>query len=292
MKLLRIAGILIFILSTISFTTYRFYVKNQLDIIGPEITLPGQSITISVKDSPEKLLEGVAAFDELDQDVTESIIIENISDFNTSGTRMITYAAFDGKYNVTTQERELVYSDYEPIRFKLSKPLSFEVGENNEILNSLSAFDSLDGDLTDKISFNIPEYSFGEIQGSYNVKFQVTNSAGETALLPAEVEFHNPDYGSQDKVPELLLSEYLIYRKTEDDINPISYLSKLMIGNQEYSFANNLGNNIAANQIDINKITYKSNIDMKNPGVYAIDYSFTSEDGYTGTTRLLVVVEE
>ena len=113
MKLLRITGILIFLLSTISFTTYRFYVKNQIDTIGPEISLPGESITISVKDSTEKLLEGVTAFDQMDKDVTKSIIIENISDFNISGTRMITYAAFDGKYNVTTQERELVYSDYE-----------------------------------------------------------------------------------------------------------------------------------------------------------------------------------
>ncbi|MDF2841895.1 MAG: hypothetical protein K0R00_321 [Herbinix sp.] len=292
MKLLRIAGILIFLLSTISFTTYRFYVKNQIDTIGPEISLPGESITISVKDSTEKLLEGVAAFDQMDKDVTKSIIIENISDFNISGTRMITYAAFDGKYNVTTQERELVYSDYEPIRFKLSKPLSFEVGENNEILNSLSASDSLDGDITDKISFNIPEYSFGEIQGSYMVKFQVTNSAGETALLPAEVEFHNPDYGNQEKIPELILTEYLIYQKTGDNVNPRSYLNKIIIGNQEYSLTYNLGNSITSNQIDINKVTYESNLDMKNPGVYAINYSYTSEDGYTGTTRLLVVVEE
>ena len=117
------------------------------------------------------------------------------------------------------------------------------------------------------------------------VKFQVTNSAGETALLPAQVEFQNPDYGNQDKVPELILREYLIYQKTGDNVNPRSYLNKIIIGTQEYSFTYNLGNSITSNQIDINKVTYESNIDMKNPGVYAIDYSYTSEDGYTGTTR-------
>ena len=124
------------------------------------------------------------------------------------------------------------------------------------------------------------------------VKFQVTNSAGETALLPAEVEFHNPDYGNQDKVPELILREYLIYQKTGDNVNPRSYLNKIIVGTQEYSFTYNSGNSITSNQIDINKVTYESNLDMKNPGVYAINYSYISEDGYTGTTRLLVVVEE
>lgn len=292
MKLLRIAGLIVFLLSSLSYGSYKFYENNYVDYMGPEITCQSDSITVSVKATEEELLQGVKAYDQEDGDVTKSIMIEKISKLTDSDTRTITYAAFDSSNNVTKFERELIYADYTPPRFSLSKPLNFIIGEQDDIIQYMQVTDSIDGDLSDKIRYEEPDYFFGQSEGSYEIKFQVTNSAGVSVVLPAEVEFHYPSYESSNKIPEIILSEYLIYLKAGDSYDAKSYLQKVKIGNKEYSITDNQLGVSNSNTISKNRISVQSKVNTREPGVYEVDFSMTTDDGYTGTTKLLVVVEE
>lgn len=289
MKLLRISGLILFLLCTIGFLGFKGIELNSQDILGPEITFEKDSIAVSVKDSNEKLLQDVTAFDEKDGDVTNSLLIENISRFTNTDKRTITYAAFDTSNNISKIERELVLLDYVPPRFSLSKPLRFYVGEEDNIISNMAALDCIDGDITDKIKYNEKTLGLGESEGTYKVEFQVTNSAGDTAYLPTTVEFYYPGYQNIDFIPVIELSEYLIYIKAGESVNFKSYIKDIIVRN----VSSNEEEQMEVSNISKEEVEVTSNLNQNIPGVYDIKYSVTSKDGYdVGTTKLLVVVEE
>lgn len=291
MKILRIVSLILFLLTVIAFGSYRRIESKSKDTLGPEITYESDGIEVSVNAPVEELLKGVTAIDDRDGNVSDSILIEKISRFTDTGNRTITYAAFDLNNNITKVERELGYNDYTSPRFVLSQPLRFPVGDTDNIVKYMTVQDSLDGDLTDKIKYEGIKYGFGQSEGTYDIEFQVTNSAGDTSYLLTKVEFYYPGYQNQEYLPKIHLSDYIVYIKAGDSMDPKAYLTEVTIGQKRYSFQEGF-NPGAVSTISKNEIKVNSNVNVRISGVYDIEYSFTTEDGYTGVTRLLVVVEE
>jgi hypothetical protein len=295
MKLLRISGLLLFLLSAISFAGYYGYETSRNDNVGPVIEFTGDEIVVGVEATNEELLNNVTAYDEKDGNVTDTVLVEAVSDFIGPGQRMITYAAFDSNGNVTKKERKLVYTDYKPPRFSLEKPLRFAVGDAANILRYLKVWDCIDGDLTENIKYEEPNAYFGTAEDTYQMKFQVTNSAGDTAVLPAEIEFYTPVYNSEKLIPEILLDEYLIYLKAGDTFKPEAHLKGVRINQEEYRIAEDGGaQGEPSSNATISKksISISTNVNTRKPGIYQAEYSMTAQNGYRGATKLLIVVEE
>lgn len=295
MKLLRIAGLFLFLLSAISFTGYYGYEASREDTVGPVINFAGDELITDVEVTNEELLNGVAAYDEKDGDVTDTVLIETISDFIDPGQRIITYAAFDTSNNVTKKERKLIYTNYIPPRFSLTKPLRFAVGDAVNLLKYMKVWDCIDGELSENIKYEEPDDFFGATEDTYQMKFQVTNSAGDIAVLPVDVEFYIPAYNSEKLIPEILLEEYLIYLKVGDIFKPDAYLKGVRINQEEYSIVEDSRmqmNRLSGTVISRNSILISTNVNTQEPGIYKAEYSLTAQNGYRGTTRLLVVVEE
>jgi hypothetical protein len=291
MKLLRISGLIIFLLSAVAFTFFQIYKASSSDTSGPVFACKEEYINTSVNTTKEELLKGVTAFDKRDKDVTDTVMIEKLSSFINTGKRKISYTAYDSSNNVTKWERELEYTDYTPPRFSLTKPLIFAVGDQENIIRYMSVFDCIDGNLSDKIRYEEPEDDFGETEGAYQLKFIVTNSAGDTAYLPATVEFHYEDYDNKEKIPQIILSNYLIYLQTETSFDSKSFLSGVKIDNKQYSILQNQQGSPSGLTISQDKIGVRSEVNMHEPGTYEVVYSMKTEEGYIGTTKLLVVVE-
>lgn len=290
MRLFRISGLIIFLLSAISFTGYRLYETYSIDVEQPMILVSDEVARISVHDPVDILLEGVTAVDDQDGDVTSSIIIEEISKFHKEGTRTITYAAFDRSGNIARAQRTLAYTDYSSPRFILLEPFYSKVGEYDLILDNLSAIDLIDGDLSSKIKYEAEREDFGESEGVFEVEFQVTNSAGDTSYFTTEVEFRYPSNQTNKKDPIIYLSEYVTYTKVGQKINAHSYIARIKIGDDEYNFVDGVSSSpwkITANQVRV-----MSHVNYQEPGEYTIDYAYTTEDGHRGTTTLHVIVEE
>jgi hypothetical protein len=291
MKLLRIAGLIVFLLSAAVFTGYEGYKSRYKDLKGPVISFQTESIQASVNTPEAELLQDVKAYDDKDGDVTKSVIIEEISKFISPGKRIITYAAFDKTNNITKKERLLIYTDYIPPRFALSQPLSFIIGEYDDIIQDLTVSDCIDGDITRKIRYTQSDDYFGESEGSYEVEFQVTNSAGDVSALSAMVDFHYPSYINQDEIPVILLNNYLVYLKAGEVFNPIDYLEGIRFGQKEYSFRNQQSFSFNGQTLSMDMIQISSDVDMNQPGSYEVEYSLSTSDGFTGRTKLLVIVE-
>ena len=159
-----------------------YYVGIHLDAKNspPEITVESKSNVFSVYDDESAFLDGVSATDKEDGIVTDSLIIESVSPFVDENTRVVTYAAFDSNNNVTKLEREITYSDYTPPTFTSSSHIYVEKGDYAEILSHITAYDVIDGDISDKVKLEVNNVVKG-VPGDYAVELTVTNSCGDVS---------------------------------------------------------------------------------------------------------------
>ena len=265
---------------------YRAVILIKTDNKAPVITVEEQLLEVSVRDHRNALLAGVSARDDRDGDVTASLVVESIRLLRPDGTVEVTYAAFDSTGNVSKLSREARYTDYESPKFSLTEPLMFVQNAKAEVLSAINAQDMLDGDITHRIRATALETVDSNFTGTYNTKFQVTNSLGDTVELVLPVEVYTPSYNEGT----LTLTDYLIYLKAGDTFNSRSFLDQLTVGRTDISLSGELPENV--------KLTVSGTVQTGEPGVYQVDYRIdyypypNREDLVNSAySRLIVVVE-
>lgn len=231
MKRFRIIWTAVVALVTLAFAGYRINEIRKADSSGPVFSCEEEKLEVSIHDEEEVLLQGITAFDKKDGDVTDSILVEKLSNFYDGGKRTATYAAFDSDNHVTELERELIYTDYTSPRFSLNGSLRFRAGETVNVDQIVQAEDCLDGDISSKVKILMDSVINNRVTGLYQIQYEVTNSAGDTVRLPIEIEIYQPETGEVD----LYLSQYLLYYDGTD-INFKDYLKSVKSGNRETPF--------------------------------------------------------
>lgn len=264
---------------------YRTLINLREDNKSPEILIADQLLEISALDSREALLQGVTARDDTDGDVTDSLVVESVRLLRQDGTVTVTYAAFDSARNVSKKTREVLYSDYESPRFALKQPLMFSQ-KNYDLLSLITARDMLDGDITGRIRATALDEISSDFQGTYKVRFQVTNSLGDTVDLVLPVDVYTPGVNEV----AMTLTEYLIYLESGDRFNARDYLDELTVGRDIIPLGKNLP--------DTMKLTVSGKVETGVPGIYVINYHLAycpvpqrPEQTYNAYSRLIVVVE-
>ncbi|MGN0299325.1 MAG: hypothetical protein ACI4C1_09125 [Lachnospiraceae bacterium] len=295
MRRIRIFSIVLFIIACIAFKIYHYTDQKSRDQQGPVIQMDQDSITVSVKAEESDLLAGISALDDKDGDVTDSLLIESLSNFLEEGVRRMTVAAFDSEGHITKSTREIVYEDYQSPRFALSKPLKFVLG-TEDIIANLTAEDVLDGDITNKIKVS-GEYTLSSVQtGDYPMEFIVTNSAGDVVKLPATVTLYVSS--EENGLPQIELSDYLIYLSRGEQIQPWDYVQKITANSVEYKreedgilYEHSEREDEGSARITQEDVSIQNEVVYDTPGTYEITYQFTDQRERVGTVRLIVVVE-
>ena len=299
MRRLKRLSAALFIISLILLVFHVFKVRILDDRTGPVFQMDNRTVEVSVKDGQEALIKGLTATDARDGDVSDSIIVESVGPFTGSGSRIVTYAAFDSDNHVTHTKREMIYTDYVPSRFHLSRPLSFAMNTVN-ILNGVSVEDSIDGDLTR----NVRMVSDGDIDtahvGEYRARLKVTNSAGGVSYLPVTVEIY--DASVFHRLPLLNLKEYVVYVEKGDEFDEREYLTSIVINGTSYSMTEEEGTygspaeaqEEAQRTISYDRVYIESEVDTDVIGSYEVLYSFEDTISKTGIgkVRLYVVVTD
>ena len=299
MRRLKMISITLFVISLLLLGVHAFKANVVDDKTGPVFHFDNKLIEVSVKDDEDSLLKGMTATDAKDGDVTDSIIVESISPFTGTGRRIVNYAAFDSDYHVTHAKRELQYTDYEPTRFHLSKPLSFQLNATN-LLDGITATDDIDGDITRKVKMMSDDEIDTSHVGEYSARLKVTNSAGGTSYLPVTVEIY--DASVRYRVPQLRLTENLVYVEKGQDFDEKEYLRSMVISGTEYSLTDEDGTYGASyvapdntdKTVSYSRVDIESDVDPDAAGYYEVVYSMDDTVFSTGTgkARLYVVVTE
>ena len=294
MRRLRLLLLVFFLVvfAVFMFSSIREYVTS--DYVAPEITAGSEQMSLSVNDTDEALLEGMSAQDNLDGDVTDSLVVVSKSKFIARATRNVSYAAFDKSNNVGTYVRKLVYTDYHSPRFVLSEPLRFVAGNSSyDYLRHMRVTDCLDGNLSSQIKITMGDTeTASESSSKQSIHFLVTNSAGDSSSIALVATYE--DFEAYSKASPAL-TDYIIYIKTGEKPNYRSYLEGIWTAGNTRKFSD-LGFNPDDDiSIDDSKVNYKT------PGVYTVTYKLTRgtpmADGGTyrtdfGTASLFVVVED
>lgn len=268
MRKLRIVVLILFLLSAAGLGASKAYHRRTDDATLPVLTCPQEALILSVKESgQEHMLAGVTAWDDKDGDLTGHILVEGLSKSIQGNRSTITYAVADGDGHVATCVRPVEYTDYRPPQFALSKELRYQGGSLVQIKDRLTAQDVIDGDLSDRIQATSPGLSASN-EGLYPVTFEVTNSLGDTAVLPLSILIRSYAPGE----PRITLSQYLFYLQAGAEWDPADYLESVSGGEEE-------------------AVTIASQVKPNVPGIYPVYYSCTGPSGVTGTATAYVVVE-
>jgi hypothetical protein len=264
---------------------YRTLDQMRTDHNAPEITISEQLLEISALEPRSALLQGISAQDDVDGDVTASLVVESVQLVDGNGTAAVTYAAFDQAGNVAKEQRRILYNDYVRPRYSLNQPLLF-THSNPDLLDVVSARDILDGDISHRIRATALDKVDSNYNGFYNVRFQVTNSLGDMVELVLPVEIYSP--GLFDA--RMTLSDYLIYLKQGDSFNARNYLDTFIQGREEFSLAQGVPDELS--------LTISGKVDTGVPGMYEINYRITYSPNpglpsqiYTAYSKLIVIVE-
>ncbi len=265
MKKIRYMSIVLFLISVAAFAVFRIYEWSERDGNPPVIRCPEEPLTVSVADGEDSLLSGVKAEDDRSGDVSDSLVVETISEFSDAGERTVTYAAIDDAGNVGRNVRKLHYTDYQKPRFILEKPLRFSEDEEVNIAGTVQAESMLDGDVSTRIKYSLESEATKGSPGTWPAEFRVTDSAGQTSELVLPVEI----YDASTEGIDVSLNAYLVYLNVNGSIDLLSY----------YAGADREG------ELDI-----QGNVNTAQPGVYYADY-IVRNGVQQGKSRMIVVVE-
>jgi hypothetical protein len=282
-------AVLLIIVCVAGYYGYRALDLARTDTKAPKIEINTERVEVSVLDPKSALLQGVTAMDNVDGDVTESVVVESISLLNRDGTISVSYAAFDSTGNVAKATREAKYTDYESPKLTLSGPLLYGYGSNFDVLSTVGATDMIDGDIQHRVRATALEEDSIATLGTHQVRFQVNNSLGDTMALELPVEVYAADTYNAG----LTLTEYLIYLPVGANFNPSSYLGDFTLRGETTNLRNGLPGNYT--------LRTKGEVQTQQPGVYCMEYRVTYtvrnetnpnlNQEYTGYSKLIVVVE-
>ncbi len=263
---------------TVGFLTYLILHRISIRNTEPEITCETDVIRVSVNAPREELLAGVTAFDAEDGDLTDSVIIESISQFVEKGKCTITYAVFDSRNKAATASRTLYYTDYHSPRFELLTDFIYSIGTAVNPLAGIRAYDVFDGDITSRISMTtVGSDEFSGVEYP-EVEFRVINSYGDVATLRVNIV---TEERASTNVPVINQSNYLVYMNAGEKLDPLVNVESIYVSRQTYPIDDYGRDSLMADT---------SGFDPDKPGLYRIPIYCEAGD-YVGSTVLYVIVE-
>ena len=252
---------------------YVVYQKTVASPRYPEISFDKDEIQITTDATDADLLKGVTAADPEDGDVTDSLLVESVSNIMNGNAVKVTYVAFDSKNHMSRAQRTAVYTDYKPPVFSMSHAMLFRTSATLDILNYITAEDMFDGDVSRRIIYSfVGNTNNLSLEGEHEIELRVTNSKGDTAKINVAVEICSKDPNAAN----IQLKQYIAYVPKNSDFRPGEYFKSYVSGGQLIS--------------DMSGISVDSNVDTSKEGTYVVTYSAGYGESKS-RTKLIVVVE-
>lgn len=300
-KTVKRLAILLCIISVALFVMSSRYAKRDINNKKPKFTMDEKEVVISVNDPPEAVFQGITAKDKEDGDVTDSLLLESMSNMDKNLSRTAVIAAFDKNGNVSKTSRTVKYSDYTSPTFTVNNPLTIQTTKANTIIEGIQVEDVLDGDLSSKVQLETQKNIEKDVTDNYPAHLMVTNSAGDTVDLPVTITACT--ITDMAAAPSIELSTYLIYLNKGDEtpswksfLKSVTISGKTWLWNDGFSLEPEEDGTIPElrpTDIELRSsdIKAKQEVDTSTPGVYEVNYYVKAyKANPAGHVRLFVVV--
>jgi len=211
-----------------------------------------------------------SAIDNFDGDLTSQVEISGDVNSTVGGTYIVTYRVSDSHGNEGVVERIVnVAKDTDPpiLTLKGDNPMNLFLGQTY-IEPGATAYDSVDGDLTDKIEINGDVNS--SVAGTYTITYTVSDTGGNTASTERTVAVEE-----DDKPPVITLK----------GDNPLPLLVGESYNEPGATAVDNVDGDLSS-QIQIDN----SNVNTSNAGTYEVLYSVSDNSGNKAEKKRTVIV--
>lgn len=136
--------------------------------------------SISFWEGTSFFIPHASARDDIDGDLTDAIEVSHNININTPGTYSIKFSVTDSSGNTTSESIKIYIVKDEPPILKIEGENEIFIDQYTEFeLPDISAFDDVDGDLTDKITISNDKINV-TVPGIYVIKLSVQDSFGNT----------------------------------------------------------------------------------------------------------------
>lgn len=272
MKVLGKIVLVIFVLSLGLFVFAEIREKLRPTPAPPTIVSSLDAIEIPCNYTNEQIMQGLTASGEKDGDLTDQIMVGNISRFKEKGVSTVTYVVFDSDNQPSTYQRQVTFTDYRSPEFTLQIPLVFTCGDFYGVENYVGATDVFFGDINNAVRFEDNNINFNT-PGDYYMTVEAANAYGDIASQQLPVHI----VSTEELRLQINLTQGLIYLDKGASFSPESYIRSVSTS-EGASLSNSL-------------VSYRSNVDVHNAGVYEVKYT-ASSDGMRGVNWLTVIVRE
>lgn len=273
MKYVRGITVFIFICLCVVFIFGKVSAMKK-DTTSPVIYAESDEIHVEAGSDEVALLVGLSAIDAQDGDLTEDILIGQISPFVEKGVSNVEYIVFDKSNNVARYERKVHFDNYQSPVFQLTMPLMYKVNGDITISDRLQANDLMTGDISDKMKYSSDIIDQTQ-EGVYTLYVEVKNEYGDTvqAELPLNIVANNV---KQDCIQ---LSTYLIYTEAGSEVNAAEYIERAM--------------NVKGEEIDPAQVNITAEVDLSRPGSGQYRYElYDTNNNTVAVTFLTIIVTE
>ena len=276
MRSIKSIVIVLFLVIALAFSVMYCYDKMMVDHVAPKIICDGAKLEVSVTGTDADLCRGLVATDDVDGDITDRIIVRRVSRLVGSNSAVAHYAVFDSASNFCTFTRNVYYTDYCQPRYSLSQPMIFNVNSVVTLIDRLTAYDVIDGDISARIRVSAANIS-NSVEGEYPMTLQVTNSTGDTSALTLTVQIRN--YTSRH--PKITLKEYLTYAEQGSEVD-IEQFRDMIVSVRE---------NEEGGVISPKDVVISGEVDTSRIGSYDVKFSYINKENLSYSVVLTVVVQ-
>ncbi len=254
-----------------------FYLTSRGAKDAPEISCTVKIIEGKVGITDEELLSYVSAHDKQDGDLSDRIKVIRKKYFieDNGKTTLVTFSVCDSHNNVTSIQRQLVLSDYHSPRIQLTNDLIMPGGYRYDMTKYATAYDVIDGDLSQYLKLISNEIT--NTEGIYPVNIKVSNSMADTTEMTLNAIVTDEDYFSV----KVILNEYITYQPLNAEIDYNSFIKTI--------------NNQTTVKYDTDDIVLDTSaVDVTRAGIYEVYYKIPADnaDKLVTMTRLFVVISE
>ena len=246
----------------------RAYEKEEKNSL-PEIVFDSDHLVLSVSDDDSRLMEGVHAYDEEDGDLTDQIIVDSVSVFDSDYYRTVKYVVFDKNNKAAVASRTISYTDYTPPRIYLKDSLVQDTISTTSLNRIIGAVSSVDGDIS-----NSTELKCGTFQNNrLDVKVSVSDSTGTESTISFTCDYDRTVY-----LADIVLNQYLLY---------------IPVGT-EYDFLENINDIVIINTSRpdlLEQVIIQSSVDFYTPGIYEVYYYLSGDTGSSARVKGLVLIQ-
>lgn len=273
MRIIQKSVIVLFVVSVVIFGVSKVSEIFSGETSKPVIKSTADKITVPCDYTEDEILAGLTAEDRQDGDLTDEIIVGNISRFIEKGKSKVTYVVFDSSNQPATYVREVVFKDYASPQFRLGKPLVVKTNSSVNEKELISATDVFDGDITGRVRITDSNVNY-TVTGDYVIKAEATNSFGDTieASFPVHV------VTEPETRVEISLKENVVYLEKGDKFNAVSYIDRVT--------------SFYGQSVDKSSVGIESSVNTSVPGCYEVRFTATDETGHRGVTYMVVFVTE